>query len=165
MPVSRRRFLVALAGSGVAHAALASPREPAGATLLTVTGRVARPGGMRLTEADLLRLPQHSLTTHSPWTSGPVTYSGPLLRDVLAHVGARGTTLRARALNDYEISIPVEDAREHDVIVALAIEGRAIAVRDRGPLLVIYPFSDNPRLQATRYYQRSIWQLAALRVE
>lgn len=51
MSVSRRRLLVALAGPGLAGAAVAPARsrEPRAAALLTVTGRIAQPGGVQAT--------------------------------------------------------------------------------------------------------------------
>ena len=39
-----------------------------------------------------------------------------------------------------------------------------LTVRQRGPLWVIYPWSDQPNLQNEVYYSRSIWQLKALEV-
>ena len=78
-----------------------------------------------------------------------------LLRDVLAHFGATGTQLQVTALNDYAISIPVDDARLFDVIVAYKIDGQPVAVRDRGPMLVMYPFDARPELQHRRYYERA----------
>lgn len=88
-----------------------------------------------------------------------------LLRDLLTHLGASGTHVHATALNDYAITLPVEDARQFDVIVAYRIDGQLIPVRDRGPLLIIYPFDARRELQNRRYYERSIWQLKTLNVE
>lgn len=121
--------------------------------------------GFTLTAAVLEKLPQKTFTTNAPWTKAPQTYTGVLLRDVLAHLGSTGTQVQATALNDYAAAIPVEDARQFDVIVAYKIDGQLIPVRDRGPLLIMYPFDDQPELRHRRYYERSIWQLKALRVQ
>ena len=133
---------------------------------LQITGRV-KSGSVRLTLADLKRLPQHSFVTNTPWTREPHAYAGPLLRDVLVAAGAdlSASTLRAVALNDYQITIPLKDALGHPVIVAHLRDGKPMPVRDRGPLFIIYPFDSDAELQSTRFYQRAIWQLKSLQVD
>ncbi len=110
-------------------------------------------------------LPQKSFTTQTPWDPKPVTFSGPLLRDVLQLVKAKGQHIRAVALNDYRVKLPVSDARDHDVVVAVQMNGQAIPVRTKGPLFVVYPFDAKKELQHKTYYERSIWQLKAIEVE
>jgi len=156
-----------LAGATVALACCAAWAQsaPAARPVLEISGNVAA-APVQLDMAALQRLPQRSFTTNTPWTREPHTYSGPLLRDVLALAGARNpVTIKAVALNDYQISIPAEDAATLDVIVAHQIDGKAIPVRERGPLFVIYPFDSASQLRSTRYYERSIWQLKSMRIE
>jgi hypothetical protein len=57
------------------------------------------------------------------------------------------------------------DAREHDVVVAVQMNGQAIPVRTKGPLFIVYPFDAKKELQQKIYYERSIWQLKAIEVE
>ena len=104
------------------------------------------------------------IRTETPWTDGAVTFTGVRLRDILNAVRARGSTIVATALNDYSVTIPVEDADTYDVIVAIRQDGRLMSVRDRGPLWVIYPWSDRPELRNEVYYIRSIWQLKSLEI-
>lgn len=134
--------------------------------VLQVAGRV-KSGGVRLSLKDLQMLPQHSFATNTPWTREPHTYTGPLLRDVLAAAGAdlSATTIRAVALNDYQIGIPLKDALTYPVIVAHRRDGKPMPVRDRGPLFIIYPFDSDAELRSTRFYQRAIWQLKSMQVE
>ncbi len=161
-----RRLLACTAFALACGAAFAQTAPPTAARpILEITGKVS-PAPVQLDMAALQRLPQKSFTTNSPWTREPHTYSGPLLRDVLALAGAQNpVTIKAVALNDYQISIPAEDAAKLDVIVAHQIDGKAIPVRERGPLFVIYPFDSSTELRSTRYYERSIWQLKAMRIE
>ena len=37
-----------------------------------------------------------------------------------------------------------------------------MAVRDKGPLVIVYPFDDRPELRTALYYGRAIWQLRSL---
>lgn len=148
------------------QAQVQAPAPPANPPVV-VSGQLAQAqaGPVVLTVEMLEKLPQLSFSTRAPWTRGAQTYTGPLLRDVLALLSARGTTIHATALNDYAITIPVEDARLHDVILAHRINGKPIPVRDRGPMLVMYPFDDHPQLQTQRYYERSIWQIKSLSLQ
>lgn len=163
-PITRRLLASAvMALACFAAFAQVAPR-PAARPILEVTGKVTAP--VQLDLAALQRLPQQSFTTNSPWTREAHTYTGPLLRDVLALAGAQNpVTIKATALNDYQISIPAEDAAKLGVIVAHQIDGKAIPVRERGPLFVIYPFDSAAELRSTRYYERSIWQLKSIRLE
>ena len=141
---------------------------PKGPVVLQVSGLIeARNQGpvAALDMRALQALPQKSFTTQTPWDKKPVTFKGPLLRDVLQLVKAKGQHLRAVALNDYRVRLPVTDAREHDVVVALQMNGQAIPVRTKGPLFIVYPFDANKSLQHKTYYERSIWQLKAIEVE
>ncbi len=150
----------ALAGSAVAQA----PAAPAGKVVLTLSGALAGGAKVEFDMAALEKLPQHSFTTAAPWFGAPRSFTGPLLRDVLAAAGAHGTTLRAVALNDYKIEIPADDAQRFDVIVARLMDGRRMAVRDKGPLFIIYPFDSRAELRSERYYSRSAWQLRSIEV-
>jgi len=169
MPISRRHALTlpaALALVTLAPPALALD-APTGKVVLSITGKVGqRNAGQRVDfdMAMLENLPQHSFTMPTPWYTQPRTFSGPLLRDVLRVADARGTLLRAVALNDYKIDIPAQDAEEHDVIVARLLDGKPMPVREKGPLFIVYPFASNAALRSERYYSRSAWQLRTIEV-
>lgn len=113
--------------------------------------------------AELAALPQHSFSTRTPWYPKARTFTGPLLRELLRHHRIEGaTTLRAIALNNYKAELPVEDVLRHDVVLARLLDDKPMAIRDKGPLFIIYPFDANERLQSERYYNRCAWQLKTL---
>ena len=157
----RRRLLrlcAALAWAG-GSGTLAAAEGP---TVLTIEGAVRRPGGEREAHFDvaaLALLPQRRIRTTTPWHVGEPGFDGPLLRDVLAAAVADGSSLRLRALNDYRVDMPADDARRYDVIVAHQVNGQTITVRDKGPLFVMYPFDRHPELRNSVYFSRCIWQL------
>ena len=39
-----------------------------------------------------------------------------------------------------------------------------MAVREKGPLFVIYPFDADPSLFNEKYFNRSVWQVKAIEV-
>lgn len=166
---TRRAFTTCLllTGLSISGAALAldAPKERA---ILSITGKIAKKNAgdkarfdMKMIEA----LPQHSFTTRTPWFDRPVKFTGPLLADVLAAVKASGSQISAVAINDYKISIPVEDTTQYKLLVARLIDDKAIPVREKGPLFVVYNFDSATELRTSIYYERSIWQLKALDVQ
>jgi hypothetical protein len=161
---TRRRFLSCLAALPFAAWAL---EPPSGPVVLTVTGRIKLPNVGSQAQFDMAmleRLPQHSFVTRTPWYATPRKFTGPLLRDVLAACGAQGSGLRATALNDYRVDLPFEDAQLYDVLLARLLDDKPMAVRDKGPLFIIYPFDSSAELRNTVYYSRSAWQLKSLEV-
>ncbi len=73
--------------------------------------------------------------------------------------------MTAVALNDYVSSLPMEDFKKFNVILAMKRDGNYMPVRDKGPLFIIYPYDSDPQLQSQTYYTRSAWQVAKLIVE
>jgi hypothetical protein len=115
--------------------------------------------------AFLKSLPQRSFKTHTPWYKNPVTFTGPLLRDVLAAARVKGTLMYAVAIDDYRAQIPFSDCLHYDMILAHQIDEETLTPKNKGPLFVVYPYDSRPELQSIRFYERSIWQLKSLRVE
>lgn len=151
-----------------AEAALAPPSPlatPEGPVVLTVGGAMRnanRDGRAAFDMAMLEKLPQVSFSTQTPWYPQARKFTGPLLRDVLAAAGAQGRTIEARALNAYRVTLPVADVERYDVIVARLLDDKPMAVRDKGPLFLIYPFDRAPELRNSVFYGRSAWQLTHL---
>jgi len=141
---------------------------PKGKVVLTVSGTLTKPnhGKDATFSMEMLeKLPQISFITKTPWYPKAVTFTGPLLRDVLAAAGASGNKIAARALDDYKTLIPMLDAQKFDLIVARQIDGKNLSVREKGPLFIVYPFDSKPELQAQVYLDRSAWQLKSLTIE
>ncbi len=141
-----------------------APAARAEAPVLQIAGAVADQAPIALTRADLEALPQHVIETHTVVTDGLRRFEGPLMRDLLAHLGAEGDAVVARALNDYEITIPVADFEDYDVVAALTMDGERLSPRDRGPIWIVYPRDDHAELQDIRYDYRWVWQLARLEI-
>ncbi|CAN7656274.1 molybdopterin-dependent oxidoreductase [Neorhizobium sp. LjRoot104] len=157
-------LLVALVfGTGPA-AALDAPK---GEVLLTiVSAHLDHPNAGKRAQFDLDMLENLSgrdAKMGTPWTSGEVSFSGPLLRAVLEAAGARGRVLRVKALNDYAADLPFEDAKL-DTILATRIDGKTMSIREKGPLFLIYPFDKDRNLYNEKYFARSVWQIKEIEV-
>lgn len=74
--------------------------------------------------------------------------------------------MRAVAVNDYKVAIPLDDVRSLAVVLALRVNDRPIPPRTKGPLWVIYPFNNDKALLAKKEFSdRSIWQVKAIEVD
>lgn len=111
------------------------------------------------TRSALESLPQQTIRTKTPWTDGIHEFSGPLVSNVLSAAGRRGRILHCVALNDYAVDIPIEDIERYQPILAMKQDGKVMSTREKGPLWVIFPWSDNSELWTESYFSRSIWQL------
>jgi hypothetical protein len=140
---------------------------PTDEVILTVSGAIAKTNadGVLALDAGLISsLPQHEFTTSTIWTEGTATYSGVLLRDLLAAAEATGATVKLTALNDYQITMPAADAAEDGPLLAVLVDGKPMSVRDRGPVWLTYPYDDNAAYRTEQTYARSIWQLNRIEI-
>ena len=135
---------------------------PGDTTLLTITGAITQfnsENELQLDRSALLKLPQVTISTTTLWTDGKSEFSGPLLKDILAAAGNSAKLISAIAANEYAVEIPLSDTQQYQVILALEKDGKSLSIREKGPLWVIYPWSDHEELRQDKYYSRSIWQL------
>ena len=138
---------------------------PATADEILVLRNLADPAQaeVRLTEADLLALPQITIRTRTEFTDGVVEFVGPLARDAIASIETGSAVgIRMVASNDYAIEIPLSDFTDYDVILAMQANGKRLSRRDKGPLWLIYPLDDHPELKDPTYTIRLIWQLTTM---
>lgn len=162
------KFLIATIASVLllSGAAMALDR-PTGPVILTISGNVENVNGdgVALFDREMLaRLERREAQMETPWASKPTRFSGPYLRAVLDAAGAKGARLVVRALNDYSAEIPIEDAYDYDTMLADEVDGQPMSVREKGPLMVVYPFDKEPRLYNERYFARSVWQIREIEV-
>ncbi len=158
-------IFIALCIGPVFAGALTAPK---GKVVLTISGKIGErnsPDGAQFDMAMIEKLPQHSFTTLTPWEKQPIQFTGPLLRDVLDAVKAQGTVIKAMALNDYQSSIPTEDAMKFDMVMATKMNGKPIPIKTKGPLFIVYPFDSKAELRSAVYYERSPWQVKSLTLE
>ncbi len=166
-------FLKTLAAAIVGTVVLSSPilasdlATPSGAVILTVSGDIDTKNGPDGATFDMDMLQAFdpvSFETTTIWTEGPQQFVGVSLYDLTQTLGMQGDTLRAVAVNDYAVEIPLSDAVQGGPIVAYLRNGEEMSVRDKGPLWIIYPFDIDESYKTESYYSRSIWQLSQIEV-
>ena len=117
---------------------------------------------------ELGALDQETFTTKTIWTEGDQTFTGVPLRALVEELGlstaSSSGAIEAIAINDYSVTIPLQDALAEGPLVAYYLNGKPMSVRDKGPLWIVYPYSSSADFQTEIIYSRSIWQLVRLRV-
>lgn len=144
-------------------AAMAQSASSDQAVILTVDGAVK--ARTDFTRAGLEALGLATIKTTTPWHDGVQIFEGVPLDKLMKAVEAKGTKVNVVALNRYTMEIPIADFAAHGVILATRHNGQPMAVRDKGPLFVIYPYDEKPELRTETYYGRSVWQVRSITVE
>lgn len=136
--------------------------NPKGMVVLTVTGAVAETNLGDAAQFDLAMLEalgSTAIETTTIWTDGVQRFRGVSLATLIEVLGIRSNTLRAAAINDYTVEIPVSDAVKGGPIIAYELNGERMSLRNKGPLWIIYPYDSNDAYKSELIYTRSIWQL------
>lgn len=142
--------------------------QPQGRVILTVSGNIEKTNNGDKADFDLAMLHAlgvQPLSTTTSWTDGTLEFSGVLVRDVMAAVGARGKTVEAIALNDYTYAIEIEDFSRYPVILATKLNGKVLKVRNKGPLWIVYPLDRFTQTEKIDIERRMVWQLRHLNVK
>lgn len=141
---------------------------PKGPVILSVEGQISHCNEgleVQFDMALLEQLPRRTVTTENPWQDGAASFEGVLLRDLAGYAGANGRMLKVLALNDYSAEIDIADTQTIDVILAYKRDGQYMPVREKGPLFVIFPFSDQPLPELEKRYAQSVWQVSRIIVK
>lgn len=140
--------------------------SPSGRVVLTVSGEIAHKnqGDVAAFDQDMLEaLEWQTIETFTYYTEGLQRFSGPTLASLLAELDITDGVLRAVALDDYSVDIPVSDLQEHEILLAVRHNDVKMRVRDRGPIWIIYP-ADSVGDIGDSHMRRSIWQLKHIQV-
>ncbi|WP_446728483.1 oxidoreductase [Pseudomonas aeruginosa] len=160
---SMRQLIVFFCCLGLPLAQAAEPVPLGGRPIVTLQ----RSGGapIRLTLSDLEALPSETLEAQLPGEAN-ARWQGVRLSLLLRHLDlAPPKRLRVLALNDYSAIIPYSDLDSYQPILAYRRNGAYMAIRELGPLFIIYPMARYPELRNQVYYNRTVWQVSSITLE
>lgn len=157
--------LLSLWLSRPAHASPVCPPSSERTVLrLQLATQTALPCAMQALE----KLPSREIVTSLPQAlgmPGQSRWRGVSLRHLVELLGGNEPQqIELTALNDYAVRIPWSDLVQYDPILAYRRNNQPISIRDKGPLILIYPFDQNPRLHRQDYINRTIWQVHVISV-
>lgn len=111
----------------------------------------------------LLRLKQGSVTVKTPEFGRTATFTGPLLKEVLAAVGAPHTTVSLMAVNDFVGWLSSEDIDAADWTLALTADGKPLGLGQQGPIWLVRSLAESEsRSEARRGHW--VWAVMYLHV-
>jgi hypothetical protein len=87
--------------------------------------------------ATLLSLPQGTVTVTTNELETPVTFSGPLLKEVLGYLEAAQARTNFVALNGYTGWLDPDDIKSSDWILALEADGKPLGLGQQGPIWLL----------------------------
>jgi hypothetical protein len=117
-----------------------------------------------LDAAALRALPAETIETETIWTEGKQTFTGVRMTEILDRLGITDGTLTLIAVNDYRISIDVDDFTRDGALLAYDRNGAPMTLRDKGPVWMVYPYDADPRFRTEITYANSIWQLDRIEI-
>lgn len=107
-------------------------------------------------------LPQTTVQTETPWTSGVQTFTGVLLSALAERGGRPVREARLVALNDYSATVPAADWKAYGIVIASRHNGALMRIREKGPFWAIYPIQDFSKLDQQIYHARMVWQIKSI---
>jgi hypothetical protein len=158
MPRALIAFLIAFAAFAFASHAADQMDAPKEMTLLTVGGEINNTNrgafdpdkdsifsrlninfdrAFAFDRPMLLRLKQGKVTAETAELGRSAVFSGPLLKDVLAAVGAARAKVSFIAVNNYEGYLEPEDIGTADWILAPDVDGAPLGLGQQGPIWLI----------------------------
>jgi len=116
--------------------------------LLTVTGNISRSNQADkktyvFSFRDLTKLPATTIHTKTTWTPES-DFVGPTISDILKAVGAspNAKQINVITLDNYPATIPIEEIKKWEVILAHSQNGKRLTLGAKGPLWIIYPIDN-----------------------
>lgn len=116
------------------------------------------------TAGDLATFKQYDVTARYPNWNNEVTARGPLLSDILTHVGAAGNTVSLKTLDGYTIEFDRETLMEATAILAVASDGTPLAIGGRGPTWLVFA-PDAIKGRTTEDDRDLVWAIFHIGVE
>jgi hypothetical protein len=142
---------------------------PSGKVAMAVGGAVSKINEGGAIELDLATIEQMGLVryvVHDPWLNEDLEFTGVLLSAFIDAVGAspNATTLKFRAIDDYEVEIAIADIRRWPIMLATRTNGQLMTLEDKGPTRVVFPYDQFPEIDQLVYKDLWIWQISSITV-
>lgn len=140
--------------------------------ILRVTGDLTKWTASAVTKTqftlkDLREMPNTVVIATTAFT-GPATFKGPLLRDLLKKAGVKPTATEVLAIasDGYRVKIPISDFTKYEVVGGYEMNGKVLTNANRGPIWIMYPLDKYPKELSTEATEtKLVWSLKELKIE
>ena len=130
------RDMVVLTVSGLIGKTNRGPFDPKRDSMLALQ-KADFKNAFAFDRATLLSLPQGTVTVTTNEIETPVTFSGPLLGEVLGYLEAAQVRTNFVALNGYTGWLDPDDIKSSDWILALEADGKRLGLGQQGPIWLL----------------------------
>ncbi|MEN3794170.1 hypothetical protein ABDX79_15860 [Fulvimarina sp. MAC3] len=114
------------------------------------------------TQQELAALPQKSILTKTPWHGEPTRFTGPTIDDLLGDDVDPSDDLYLTAVNDYLATGTVSFFRDSGAVFAIKENDAFLSIDNKGPVFIVFPFSEHPEMNNQMHYSRCVWQLVEI---
>jgi len=161
-PMDAPKEMVVLTVGGAIEHTNRGPLDPLRDSLLAYQG-VSFTHTFAFDRSMLLALKQGRVKVQPPELQQPATFTGPLLKEVLAAVGAAHAKVTFMAIDGYEGWLSPEDIDASDWILALSADGVPLGLGQQGPLWLLNRRAEGEKPSATQE-AHWVWALYYIKV-
>ena len=116
---------------------------PQGKPVLTIKGAISKSNsaeGVQLDLETIAEMPTVEARIFEPFLKTDVTFTGVMVDDLLATVGAEpeAKNIFMKALDDYSVDLAAADVSPSEAMLAFEEEGEPIKIRNGGPVRIVF---------------------------
>ncbi|WP_434052054.1 MAG: hypothetical protein RDA78_22745 [Roseibium sp.] len=93
-----------------------------------------------------------------------ISFSGPLLSDVMRSAGAEGKTALPLAMDGYQSEITWESIKAHQPILATHADGKPMGIGGFGPTMIVFPPTEDTGL-ADKQSGQQVWAIIYIGIQ
>ncbi len=113
--------------------------------------------------ADLEKLPLTTYATTNPFENERITYSGVLLKDLVAAYSSPAcSTVILTARDDYQVAFHKAEWQRWDLMLATRADGKIMGISESGPVRIVMPFDTADDLDQGVYTPKWIWLIKSI---
>lgn len=119
---------------------------------------------IKVTRKEMEELPQYSITTSTNFTLKS-EFVGVKFKDIIDKYSLYGSKVRAYSLDDYSFTLPIDEMKNYNVIIAYKKDGNYMSISELGPFSIIYPRDNFPELNNLSVNAKTVWQVKLLEIK
>lgn len=135
-----------------------------GKRVLTISGALSAPRNpLQLDMAAIENLPLYEASVYEPFLKKNMSFRGVMLDELVAAADAEDSAseVRMTALDDYVVSLSLDEINSSPILLATESEGKRIPIEEGGPIRIIFLSDDRSGSNSDMW----IWSVTQMKVE